>query len=109
MAMGSDRPPNYICIFEGTQPGWRLMGPDRVEFYAADDAAAYRHVIDHILGKERGAEALTTLRLERLLANGKPCEMMRWRRGPGWEFVDDRPSAVIEDHPPRTPWYSDRR
>ncbi len=101
----------YVCVFEKPKPNYTIKVPE-VEFEAKGDEEAYRYVIEEILGKGGGFEALASLVLSRVAGDngsGARIPMMRWRPGPGWEFVDGRQGTLYEAPPNRTPWYGDKK
>jgi len=101
----------YICTFETPRPTWTFKVPE-VEFEAIGDDEAYRHVIEEILTRSGGYDAVQTLILSRAAGdNGSAVKvpLMRWRRGPGWEFMDGRQGSLYEAPPSHSPWYGEKK
>lgn len=97
----------YVCVFGRPKPTYTVKIPE-VEFEAKGDEEAYRYVIDEIIHKGGGSEALESLTLYHLSGdNGSSSRvpMMRWRPGPGWDFTDGRQGSLYEAPPTHTPWY----
>lgn len=112
--MGQDflAPPmrRYICTFETPKPTYTFKVPE-VEFEAKGDDEAYRYVIDEILTKGGGFQAVASLLLSRVAGNNGAearIPLMRWRPGPGWEFADGREGTLYEAPPRHTPWYGEK-
>lgn len=112
--MGQDflAPPKrrYVCVFETPRPGYTFKVPE-IEFEAVGDDEAYRYVIDEILGKGEGFKAVASLVLTRVAgSNGTDTRvpLMRWRPGPGWDFVDGRQGSLYEAPPKHSPWYGEK-
>lgn len=101
----------YVCTFEKPMPTYTFKVPE-VEFEAKGDDEAYRYVIDEILGKSGGFQAVASLVLSRVAGdNGTDTRipLMRWRPGPGWAFVDGREPSLYEAPPKHASWYGEKK